>query len=207
MWNFVGLFVVQVMNRRAKLVQPAVVGQCMDQLLNYRGAREGEKWSRRLPWGREPYGLQIRPTFHVLIFLNWCCSGLVGTRECVVGRHCLAWSLFNYFFFAGIASYFTTARPIGHVVQCFLLNSLWQIEWNYYFVSLRQINSLIILFGMSLLMFGTWELAFGYPSFELWASRLEVHCFVNLFKWAWPIYTFCTCMNVNEIDFYFGIQF
>jgi hypothetical protein len=70
MGNFVGLFVMQVMNRQAELVQPVVVGhkcgQCMDQLLDCRGAREREKWSRRLPRGREPYGRQIRLTFHFL---------------------------------------------------------------------------------------------------------------------------------------------
>jgi hypothetical protein len=50
------------------------------------------------------------------------------------------------------ASYFTTARPIGHVVQC----------ESVYICFLGTNFDLVILFVIILLMIWTWELAFGY---------------------------------------------
>jgi hypothetical protein len=82
------------------------------------------------------------------------------------------------------ASYFTTARPIGHVVQC----------ESVYICFLGTNFDLFILIEIILLMFLTWKLAFGsiwvHVSFEPWPSRLgkAIPVLVRLFKLEWQLY-------------------
>jgi hypothetical protein len=114
---------------------------------------KGKKWSWRWPGGSR--GCRIRPTFH----LNVLSVGQLGTREWAVGHRCLPGV--HSTIFCTSPSYFTTARPIGHVVQC-------ETE---YIRFLESSFDLVILNGISLLMSWTWELAF---------RSIYLHCLLNL---------------------------